>query len=79
MNPSEYDFSIIPPKGWNILYPEPNSKPSAPIITFLGPKKKLLSGSSDESQPFIYINAAKLGDRTFQEHLDEQQKFYKRF
>ena len=72
---TEYDFSIIPPKGWNILYPEPDSKPNDPVITFLGPKKKLLSGI-DETQPFIYINVIKLGDRTFQEHLDERVAQY---
>ena len=32
---TEYDFSIIPPKGWTVLYPEPGSKPNDPIITFL--------------------------------------------
>ena len=72
---TEYNFSVIPPKGWTSFYPEPDSKPNDPVITFLGPKKKLLEGV-DETQPFIYINVIKLGDRTFQEHLDERATQY---
>jgi len=68
---TEYDFSIIPPKGWTVLYAQPNSNPNDPIISFLGPKKKLLEGI-DETQPYIYINANKLGTKTFQEALDER-------
>ena len=68
---TEYDFSIIPPKGWTVLYPEPGSKPNDPIITFLGQKKKLLQGI-DEYAPYIYINANELGDKTFQESLDSR-------
>jgi peptidyl-prolyl cis-trans isomerase B (cyclophilin B) len=38
---TEYDFSLLPPKGWTILYAEPDSGPNDPVITFLGQKKKL--------------------------------------
>nr|AIF02308.1 peptidyl-prolyl isomerase [uncultured marine thaumarchaeote KM3_156_A10] len=68
---TEYDFSIIPPKGWTVLYPEPGSKPNDPIITFLGQKEQLLQGI-DEFAPYIYINANELGDKTFQENLDSR-------
>ena len=68
---TEYDFSIIPPKGWTVLYAEPGSGPNDPIITFLGQKKKLLQGI-DEFAPYIYINANELGDKTFEESLDSR-------
>jgi peptidyl-prolyl cis-trans isomerase B (cyclophilin B) len=68
---TEYDFSIIPPKGWTVLYAEPGSGPNDPIITFLGQKKKLLQGI-DEHAPYIYINANELGDKTFKESLDNR-------
>ncbi len=68
---TEYDFSIIPPKGWTVLYPEPGSKPNDPIITFLGQKEQLPHGI-DEFAPYIYINANELGDKTFQESLDSR-------
>ena len=68
---TEYDFSIIPPKGWTVLYPEPGSKPNDPIITFLGQKEKLPQGI-DKFAPYIYINANELGDKTFQESLDSR-------
>ena len=68
---TEYDFSIIPPKGWTVLYPEPGSKPNDPIITFLGQKEQLPQGI-DEFAPYIYINANELGDKTFQESLDSR-------
>jgi peptidyl-prolyl cis-trans isomerase B (cyclophilin B) len=68
---TEYDFSIIPPKGWTVLYAEPGSGPNDPIITFLGQKKKLLQGI-DEYAPYIYINANELGDKTFKESLDNR-------
>ena len=67
----EYGFSILPPKGWTLLYAEPGSEPNDPIITFLGQKKKLPQGI-DEYAPYIYINANKLGDKTFQESLDSR-------
>ena len=68
---TEYDFSIIPPKGWTVLYAEPGSEPNDPVITFLGQKKKLLQGI-DEYAPYIYINANELGDKTFKESLDNR-------
>ena len=68
---TEYDFSIIPPKGWTVLYPEPGSKPNDPIITFLGQKEQLPQGI-DEFAPYIYINVNELGDKTFQESLDSR-------
>ena len=68
---TEYDFSIIPPKGWTVLYPEPGSKPNDPIITFLGQKEQLPHGI-DKFAPYIYINANELGDKTFQENLDNR-------
>ncbi|SVB94553.1 uncharacterized protein METZ01_LOCUS247407, partial [marine metagenome] len=68
---TEYDFSIIPPKGWTVLYPEPGSKPNDPIITFLGQKEQLPHGI-DEFAPYIYINANELGDKTFQDSLDSR-------
>jgi len=68
---TEYDFSIIPPKGWTVLYPEPGSRPNDPIITFLGQKKQLPQGI-DKFAPYIYINANELGDKTFQESLDSR-------
>ena len=68
---TEYDFSIIPPKGWTVLYPEPGSKPNDPIITFLGQKEQLPHGI-DKFAPYIYINANELGDKTFQESLDSR-------
>ena len=68
---TEYDFSIIPPKGWTVLYPEPGSKPNDPIITFLGQKEQLPQGI-DEFAPYIYINVNELGDKTFQENLDSR-------
>jgi len=68
---TEYDFSIIPPKGWTVLYPEPGSKPNDPIITFLGQKEQLPQGI-DKFAPYIYINANELGDKTFQENLDSR-------
>ena len=72
---TEYDFSIIPPKGWTVLYAEPGSGPNDPIITFLGQKKKLLQGI-DEHAPYIYINANELGDKTFKENLDSRVAQY---
>ena len=72
---AEYGFSLLPPKGWTLLYPEPDSEPNDPIITFLGPKKKLLQGI-DEHAPYIYINAIELGDATFQESLDSRIASY---
>lgn len=68
---TEYDFSIIPPKGWTVLYPEPGSKPNDPIITFLGQKEQLPHGI-DKFAPYIYINVNELGDKTFQESLDSR-------
>ena len=68
---TEYDFSLLPPKGWTILYAEPDSGPNDPVITFLGQKKKLLQGI-DEYAPYIYVNVNKLGDKTFQESLDNR-------
>ena len=68
---TEYDFSIIPPKGWTVLYPEPGSKPNDPIITFLGQKEQL-PVAIDEFAPYIYINVNELGDKTFQESLDNR-------
>ena len=72
---TEYDFSIIPPKGWTVLYPEPGSKPNDPIITFLGQKEQLAQGI-DEFAPYIYINVNVLGDKTFQENLDSRVTQY---
>jgi peptidyl-prolyl cis-trans isomerase B (cyclophilin B) len=72
---TEYDFSIIPPKGWTVLYPEPGSKPNDPIITFLGQKEQLPQGI-DKFAPYIYINANELGDKTFQESLDSRLDQY---
>ena len=72
---TEYDFSIIPPKGWTVLYAEPGSEPNDPVITFLGQKKKLLQGI-DEYAPYIYINANELGDKTFKENLDSRVAQY---
>jgi len=68
---TEYDFSLLPPKGWTILYAEPDSGPNDPVITFLGQKKKLPQGI-DEYAPYIYVNVNKLGDKTFQERLDNR-------
>ena len=68
---TEYDFSIIPPKGWTVLYPEPGSRPNDPIITFLGQKEELPHGI-DKFAPYIYINANELGDKTYQENLDNR-------
>lgn len=68
---TEYDFSIIPPKGWTVLYAEPGSKPNDPVITFLGQKEQLPQGI-DEHAPYIYINANELGDKTFKENLDSR-------
>jgi len=72
---TEYDFSIIPPKGWTVLYPEPGSKPNDPIITFLGQKEQLPHGV-DEFAPYIYINVNELGDKTFQENLQSRINQY---
>ena len=74
---TKYDFSIIPPKGWTVLYPQPGSDQNDPIVTFLGPKKKLLQGI-DEYAPFIYINVNELGSKTYQEHLDNRVSQYHR-
>ncbi len=75
---TEYDFSIIPPKGWTVLYPEPGSKPNDPIITFMGQKEQLPHGV-DEFTPYIYINANELGDKTFQENLDSRIGQYHKY
>jgi peptidyl-prolyl cis-trans isomerase B (cyclophilin B) len=72
---TEYDFSLLPPKGWTILYAEPDSGPNDPVITFLGQKKKLPQGI-DEYAPYIYVNVNKLGDKTFQERLDNRTAQY---
>ena len=72
---TEYDFSLLPPKGWTILYAEPDSGPNDPVITFLGQKKKLPQGL-DEYAPYIYVNVNKLGDKTFQERLDNRLAQY---
>ena len=72
---TEYDFSLLPPKGWTILYAEPDSGPNDPVITFLGQKKKLPQGI-DEYAPYIYVNVNKLGDKTFQERLDNRVSQY---
>ena len=72
---TEYDFSLLPPKGWTILYAEPDSGPNDPVITFLGQKKKLPQGL-DEYAPYIYVNVNKLGDKTFQEMLDSRLAQY---
>jgi len=74
---TKYDLSIIPPKGWTVLYPQPGSDENDPIVTFLGPKKKLLQGI-DEFAPFIYINVNELGSKTYQEHLDNRVSQYHR-
>ena len=70
-----YDFSIIPPKGWTLLYPEPGSGPNDPVITLLGQKKKLSQGI-DEHAPYIYINVNHLGEKTYQESLEERVAQY---
>ena len=72
---TEYDFSLLPPKGWTILYAEPDSGSNDPVITFLGQKKKLPHGL-DEYAPYIYVNVNKLGDKTFQEMLDSRLAQY---
>ena len=72
---TEYDFSLLPPKGWTILYAEPDSGPNDPVITFLGQKKKLPQGI-DEYAPYIYVNVNKLGDKKFQERLDNRTAQY---
>ena len=72
---TKYDFSIVPPKGWTILYPQPGSDQNDPIVTFQGPKKKLLQGIS-ETAPFIYVNVNELGGKTYQEHLDNRVSQY---
>jgi peptidyl-prolyl cis-trans isomerase B (cyclophilin B) len=72
---TKYDISIVPPKGWTVLYPQPGSDQNDPIVTFLGPKKKLLQGI-DEHAPFIYINVNELGGKTYQDHLDNRVSQY---
>ncbi len=74
---TEYDFSLLPPKGWTILYAEPGSGPNDPVITFLGEKKKLLQGI-DKYAPYIYINVNELGTKTFQESLENRIAQYKK-
>ena len=70
-----FDFSIIPPKGWSTFYAEPGSGPNDPIVTFLGPKKKLLAGI-DEVAPYIYINVIGLDNLTFQQNLENRVAQY---
>ena len=67
----EYDFSLLPPKGWTVFYAQPDSGPNDPIVTFLGQKKKLSQGFS-EYAPYIYINVNELDFQTFQEGLDNR-------
>jgi len=74
---TEYDFSIMPPKGWTVLYPEPGSGPNDPIITFLGPKEQVPHGVIEHT-PYIYINANELGANTFQEMLESRIAQYHR-
>ena len=71
----EYDFSLLPPKGWAVFYAQPDSGPNDPIVTFLGQKKKLAQGFS-EYAPYIYVNVNELGLQTFQEGLDNRVAQY---
>ena len=75
---TEYDFSLIPPKGWTAFYPEPDSGPNDPVITFLGQKRNLIQGFAT-TQPYMYVNVNELGDNTFQERLDERVGQYHKF
>ena len=72
---TEYNFSVIPPKGWSLLYPMPDSTDNDPIITFQGPKKLLQQGF-ETFAPYMYINVNRLGDQTFQESLDSRVSQY---
>ena len=72
---SEYNFSVIPPKGWSLFYPMPDSTSNDPIITFKGPKKLLQQGF-ETFAPYMYINVNRLGDQTFQESLDNRVSQY---
>jgi len=72
---SEYNFSVIPPKGWSLFYPMPDSTSNDPIITFKGPKKLLQQGF-ETFAPYMYINVNRLGDQTFQESLDSRVSQY---
>ena len=72
---SEYNFSVIPPKGWSLFYPMPDSTSNDPIITFKGPKKLLQQGF-ETFAPYMYINVNRLGDQTFQESLDTRVSQY---
>ena len=72
---TEYNFSVIPPKGWSLFYPMPDSTSNDPIITFKGPKKLLQQGF-ETFAPYMYINVNRLGDQTFQESLDNRVSQY---
>ena len=76
----EYNFSLIPPKGWQFAFPAPGGTQDVPVITFIGPSKNTGQfreiGGSDEVSPFIYINVNKLETHTFQEHLDSRATEY---
>ena len=72
---TEYNFSVIPPKGWSLFYPMPDSTSNDPIITFKGPKKLLQQGF-ETFAPYMYINVNRLGDQTFQESLDSRVSQY---
>ena len=78
----EYDFSLIPPKGWQFAFPEPGGTPDVPVISFIGPAKHtgqfMTIGGSDEASPFIYINVNRLETHTLQEHLDSRASEYQR-
>ena len=76
----EYDFSFIPPKGWQPVFPLPDSSPDDPKITFIGPGKHTGQftkiGGTDLASPYIYINVNKLADHSFHEHVESRAAQY---
>ncbi len=70
----EHDFSVIPPQGWTILYPEPGSGKDDPVITFYFSKQ--WTSNAGSFPPFITIHANKLGEHAFQEHIETRVSEY---
>jgi len=72
----KYNFSIISPEGWSVIYPQPDSSLNDPIITFSAPVE--YSSGAGTFPPFIYVNVNELDGKTFQEFLDPRVNEYHR-
>ena len=72
----KYGFSVIPPAGWQVLYPEPGAGINDPVITFSSPETT--NSAAGNFPAFIFINVNELGTQTFQEFLDARANEYHR-